>query len=149
MNIRILLTLGILALSLVGCSTVDSRIKEKSAAFNALDPQTQAKIRQGVIDVGFSTDLVYIALGKPDEVRDRVNTSTNESVWVYNTYYQQYEGTRTVGYRRHVYYDPVLKVYRVYYEPVRADFFSERTEERIRVSFVNGQVSSIEQVKDA
>ena len=52
------------------------------------------------------------------------------------------------GYRRTVYYDQRIKAYRVYYEPIRTDFYSERTEEVARVVFKDGKVASIEQVKE-
>jgi hypothetical protein len=138
----------LMALVLAGCSTVQSRIEEKADVFNALPPETQARIRQGLIDVGYTPDMVYIAMGKPDRMRERSNAEGVESVWIYNTYYQEYQGSHFVGYRRHVYFDPRIKAYRVYYEPVRADVYRDRTEEVARVVFRDGKVVSIEQMKD-
>src|SRR4051812_8384518 len=51
------------------CESVNSRIKEKPAAFAQADAAAQDKIKQGIIDIGFSEDLVYLALGKPDQKR--------------------------------------------------------------------------------
>ena len=139
--------LGVLGLVLGGCSTVKSRIQEKSAVFASLDPQTQSRIRQGLIDVGYTFDMVYMALGKPDEVRDRQTTDGKNTTWIYNTYWQEYEGSRVVGYRRFVYFDPILKSYRVYIEPVRQELYSEHVEDRTRVHFKDGHVESIETAK--
>jgi hypothetical protein len=133
---------------LCGCSTVKSRIQEKQHVFNNLDPQTQSKIQQGIIDIGYSTDMVYMAMGKPDQVRESTTAQGQETRWIYNTYWQQYEGSRMVGYRRHVYFDPVARAYRVYFEPVRQEIYSEHQEERTRVIFQNGRVTAIEQYKD-
>lgn len=148
MKTALSLTLALLLAGLVGCSTVHTRIEEKAAVFNSLDPQIQARIRQGLIDVGYTEDMVYIAMGKPDEVRQHTTSKGDQTTWIYNAYWQEYEGTRMVGYRRRVYFDPVARAYRVFYEPVRADVYSDRTEERTRVVFKDGKVASIEQVKD-
>ena len=138
---------ALLLLALAGCSTVQSRIEEKQHVFNTLDPQTQSRIKQGLVDIGYTTDMVYMAMGKPDEVRDRVNQDGRETTWIYNAYWQQYEGSRTVGYRRHVYFDRVARAYRVYHEPVQADLYSDQVEERTRVVFKDGVVAAIEQMK--
>ncbi|MEJ1974064.1 MAG: hypothetical protein WDM96_16895 [Lacunisphaera sp.] len=53
-----------------------------------------------------------------------------------------------VGYYRQVYYDPYLRSYRLYYRPAFADTYSEESEERIRVVFTGGKVTSIDQAKD-
>lgn len=148
MKTTALLILMLAALALTACNTVHSRIEEKSSLFNSLDPQTQERIKQGLIDVGFTKDMVYIALGRPDREHDRLKSDGHETTWVYKNYWQEYEGTRTVGMRRYVYYDPALRAYRVYYQPVRAEIYSAREEERTRVNFKDDRVVSIETVKD-
>jgi len=131
-----------------GCETVNDRIKEKPAAFAGADAATQDKIKQGIIDLGFSEDLVYVALGKPDQKRESVSPTGKSVTWIYNTYYQRYDGDRFAGYHRRVYFDPYLKTYRVYYRPVYAEVYTEETEERIRIVFKEGKVAVIEQSKD-
>ena len=148
MKLSTFILIGITALGLAGCSTVQSRIEERQHVFNTLDPQTQARIRQGLIDVGYTTDMVYMAMGKPDETRERTSDEGQNTTWIYNAYWQQYEGSRMVGYRRHVYFDRVAKAYRVFYEPVHADLYSDQVEERTRVEFRDGRVTAIEQTKD-
>jgi hypothetical protein len=138
--------IGAVAL-LAGCSTVQSRIEEKQHVYNTLDPQTQSKIREGVIDIGYTPDMVYMAMGQPDERRTKVTSDGEEMTWIYSQYWQQYEGSRLAGYRRVVFYDPAVRAYRVYLQPVHADIYSEREEERTRVVFKDGRVSSIEQLK--
>jgi outer membrane protein assembly factor BamE (lipoprotein component of BamABCDE complex) len=149
MNLLIRLFLGalVLALALAGCSTVDSRIKEKPAVFAQLDPVIQSKIKQGIIDVGFTPDMVYIALGRPDEAREIVTPGGRETVWTYNSYYDRYEGTVHTGYRRFVYWDPRIRAYRLYYEPVYANVYSEQKTTDIRVIFRDDKVTAIEQTK--
>jgi len=141
--------LALLALLLVaGCETIDTRIKQNPELFAKLDAATQEKIKQGIIDLGFTPDMVHLALGEPDQKRERRSTEGAEMVWVYSTYYERYDGTRFAGYRRRVYWDGVVNSYRVYYQPVFADTFRPETEERIRVVFRDGKVTVIEQAKN-
>jgi len=150
MNHRLFRTL-MLATSLgflVGCQTVETRIKEKPEVFASVDKETQDKIKQGIIDLGFTEDMVYLALGAPDQKRESLTANGNTVTWIYNTYYTRYEGTAMMGYHRRVYFDPYLKTYRVYYRPVMNDVYREEKEERIRIIFKDGKANVIEQAKD-
>lgn len=150
MNHRLFRTL-VLASSLgflAGCQTVESRIREKSAVYAQLDAATQDKIRQGIIDLGYTEDMVYLALGAPDQKRESITENGRSLTWIYNTYYTRYEGTAMVGYYRRLNYDPVLRTYRYYTHPALADAYSQQKEERIRLVFKGGKVASIEQAKD-
>jgi hypothetical protein len=147
MNHRLFRTLA-LATSLgflAGCQSVESRIKERPEAFLNASPSAQDKILEGGIDVGFTLDQVYLALGNPDEKRESINADGRSVTWIYNTYYSRYEGDQVVGYQRHVYFDPGIRRYRMYYRPAFVSTYSEHKEERIRVRFENGKVVSIDQ----
>ena len=91
--------------------------------------------------------MVYIALGAPDEKREKVTKDGASTTWVYNAYWQEYRGEVVTGYRRYTVYDKERKVYRVYYEPVRQSVYTPHVEERMRVQFENGAVESIEEAK--
>ena len=132
----------------VGCQSVDDRIKKNPGAFAQLDGGTQDKVKQGIIDLGFNEDAVYMALGAPDQKRETANANGRSTTWIYNTYYDRYDGTRFAGYNRNLYYDPYLKTYRVYYQPVYSDTYRTEKEERIRVVFKEGKVATLEQTKD-
>lgn len=136
-----------LALLLSGCNTLHRRIQQHEAMFNALDAPTQAKIRAGTVEMGFTMDMVYVALGEPDEKRDHLTAKGRTSDWIYNSYYQDYAGTARVGYRRYVSFDQRTGQYVVWLEPVYTDVYRQRIEPNIRISFKNGRVSAIEQVK--
>jgi hypothetical protein len=133
---------------LAGCQTVDDRIKQKPEVFAKLDTATQDKIKQGIIDLGYTEDMVYLALGAPDQKRESLTAAGQTVAWIYNTYYNRYDGTSFAGYQRNLYFDPYLKTYRVYYRPVYADNYRTEKEERIRVVFKDGKVSVLEQTKD-
>lgn len=146
-RLPLILAALLLALTLGGCSTIDSRIREKQAVFNRLSPSVQAKLRQGIVEVGYTPDMVYIALGAPDERHEKITDKGEQTLWIYKTYYEQYEGMVHVGYRRVVFYDPGTRTYHIYYEPVSEPVYSEHEEDNIRVTFVNGKVTVIEQNK--
>ncbi|MCW5550391.1 MAG: hypothetical protein KIT44_15620 [Opitutaceae bacterium] len=144
MKTRLLLLPFVLLLA--GCSTIDRRITEKAAVFESLDPATQEQLRKGMVEIGYNTDLVYIALGSPDERRERITAAGREEVWIYSTYYQEYAGT-TVHYRRYIGYHPVTGKRVIYFEPVRHHHYRDRVDERIRVTFRDGKVTEIEQIE--
>ena len=149
MKHRILIPLFLASLAfLAGCQTVDSRIKEKPEVFAKLDPATQDKVKQGIIELGYNQDTVYLALGAPDQKRESVTAAGRTVTWIYNTYYDRFDGTAYAGYHRSVYFDPYLRAYRMYYRPVYADTYVTEKEERIRVVFKDGKVAVIEQAKD-
>ena len=81
-----LLSLAVLAF-LAGCETsgVSTRIQEKSVVFNSLMAWQQKDIQEGIVDLGFSTDMVYMALGKPSKVVTSANGQ--ETIWTYANYY--------------------------------------------------------------
>ncbi len=142
------LALTCAALLLTGCQSVENRIKEKQAVFDRLDPLAQSRIKQGLIEIGYTTDMVYMALGKANEVKETTTASGKETTWVYLTYWQEYQGTRIVGHRRIVYFDAKANAYRVYYEPVQQSIYTEHVQDKTRVYFKDGKVTAIEQSKD-
>ncbi len=149
MKTRILTLLALAGFALLaGCQTVDSRIKEKPELFAKLDPATQDKIKQGIIDIGFTQDMVYLALGKPDQVRESKTTEGQREIWIYSTYYDVYDGTHFVGYHRSIYFDPYLHSYRLYHHPILAEEYHEDREDRIKVVFKDGKAVMIEQAKE-
>ena len=70
-----------------GCesSGVSARIQEKSAVYNSLQPWQQRDIQNGVVSVGSTTDVVYLAIGKPSKIVTSADGA--ETTWTYNNYY--------------------------------------------------------------
>lgn len=135
------------AVLLAGCNTLERRIEQNAATFNSLDATAQEKLRKGIVELGYTSTMVYIALGAPDEKRDNLTKDGRSTDWIYNTYRHDYAGTAHVGYRRFVSFDPATKRRVVWIEPVYADVYRDRVEPRIRISFKDDRVSAIEQVK--
>lgn len=59
---------------LSACSTTSSRIKQQQELFDNYPPATQAAIENGEVRVGFSTDMVQMALGKPAHTMTQATT---------------------------------------------------------------------------
>lgn len=139
--------IALLLLTLAGCDTFERRSHEQANTFERLSPEERDKLKRGVIEVGNTPEMVYIALGRPDEKHESTKADGTESVWIYKTYHQEYEGDVHSGYRRVLVWDPKLRRYFVYYDPVYTDVYSEHEEEHIRIKFKNGKVTEIEQPK--
>ncbi|MDB6169093.1 MAG: hypothetical protein JWM88_1957 [Verrucomicrobia bacterium] len=75
-------SLGLLLLA-AACSSPDSRIGGNHALFDSWSPAVQEKIRAGRIDVGFTSDMVRVALGDADRKATRTTARGTEEVWVY------------------------------------------------------------------
>jgi len=55
----------IAAALLAACATPDSRIADNRSAFSQYPAEIQAKIKAGQVDVGFTPEMVLMALGEP------------------------------------------------------------------------------------
>jgi len=80
---------AIVAFALTGChpsAGIPARIKEKTAVFAQLSAVQQRKIEQGVIEVGYTTDMVYMALGKPQKIRTENLPEGRETTWIYENF---------------------------------------------------------------
>lgn len=63
-----------------------ARIEEHAALFASLDPARQEIIRQGLLDYGFSPELVYMALGKPNRKSAGETGQGATETWVYRNF---------------------------------------------------------------
>jgi hypothetical protein len=122
---------------LVGCSTPETRIAKQPEVFNRLTPEQQQMIREGRVGVGFDMEMVKLALGDPDRVRERTDASGRSEVWTYVTY----EGNDGVLLYRGWYHRGWGGPYYPYY----LDVPSRRERSRDEVVFRDGRVVSVEQ----
>ena len=89
--------------------------------------------------------MVYLALGNADERRDIMTADGTQTVWVYKSYWQQYEGTAWLGYRRVIVPARNGRGYVIFHEPVTQDVYRTLVDDVIRVTFANGVVQQVEQ----
>lgn len=87
----------LLVLLLTGCSTIDSRIKEHADTFNTLNETDQQIIRYGYISVGFTRDMVYMALDKPEKIIP--GPGPDKETWVYRNFYAGDGSDMSIGVR--------------------------------------------------
>jgi len=76
-----LLTAGLVLA--VGCSSPDSRIKSNQAAFDSWSYDVQSKVKTGQVAVGFTPEMVQMALGEPAGKSLRTTAEGTAEVWTY------------------------------------------------------------------
>jgi hypothetical protein len=138
-------TLLAMVIGLAGCNSFNARARQMAATYESLPPDAQERLQRGAINVGDTPDMVYIALGNPDERRDIQTADGTQTVWVYKAYWDQYQGTAWMGYRR--VFVPTRRGYAIYHEPVTQDIYRTHAEDRVRITFNNGVVSTVEQTQ--
>lgn len=75
---------GLMLVALLSaCSSPDSRIDSNRAAFDKFPSEVQVKIREGKVDVGFTPEMVLMALGEPARKVTRKTESGDLEVWMY------------------------------------------------------------------
>jgi len=82
---QIIFSLSVVLLALLSaCSSPDSRIADHQAAFAAFPAEVQQKIRTGRVDVGFTREMVLMALGEPARKFTRKTAEGDTEVWGYH-----------------------------------------------------------------
>lgn len=147
MRLRPLLATLLATLALAGCATFEKRAQEKSAVFAALDAATQARLKDGRVEIGDTADMAYIALGAPGETRDQVTADGGAVVWIYQRHWQEYRGEAVVGYHAVPTTDPKTGLPTTFYAPVQRSIYQDREEERLRLTFKDGRLTVIERPK--
>lgn len=134
-----LLTFILLVTIFTGCSTVSSRIQENQGAYSQMSAQHKQLVSRGKIDIGMTSEAVYMALGKPGKVTTRLESGNRSEIWTYHrlmtdtipqwSYYRR--NRENGGYDVVPYYDPV---------------YVNRLVPDLRVIFNKGKVAVIEEL---
>lgn len=82
---------GIVLFGLLVAGCVDSRarsrrIREKQAVFESLTGAARRRVSEGKVSVGYTADMVYIALGHPDRIEPGPNSAHGDETWIYRHY---------------------------------------------------------------
>jgi hypothetical protein len=133
------LCLASVALLAACSSTPDSRIAKHQAAFGGYPAAVQQKIRAGEVDVGFTPEMVRLALGEPTREFNRQTESGTAEVWVYHNNSPRFSFGVGLGgaVGRHSSAGVGVSTSTGGYDP----------EEKMRVEFRDGRVTAIEYVK--
>jgi hypothetical protein len=130
-------------LALTGCAT-QTRIAERNTEFAALDPATQRNIQRGIVEPGYSTDMVYMALGQPAQTN---SLAAGDAVWTY--FHEPVTGPNETiqnGFRRRVVYDPEKRSNDVIIEPIDTKAFPNLVPYTLRLTFRAGKLANIERI---
>jgi hypothetical protein len=76
----LLATLAVVA----GCSTPQSRARANPEMLESFPPEVRAKVEAGEIDLGFTEEMVLMALGKPDRRYSELTEHGQTIVWGYH-----------------------------------------------------------------
>jgi hypothetical protein len=72
-----------LVLIAAGCASTPAQRVAGSSAFDTYPSAVQEKILNGQVDVGFTEEMVELALGEPDRVSRRQTSEGDSEVWSY------------------------------------------------------------------
>lgn len=64
--------------------TPEGRIVQNREAFEKFPLEVQAKVRAGQVDIGFTPEMVRLALGEPAKIFARKTAEGASEVWVYH-----------------------------------------------------------------
>ncbi len=81
MRLRIVAVL--LVSALIACNSTGSRIRSQQELFDSYPPDVQANLRNGLIEVGYSQEMVQMALGRPERKAERQSEGGLVEVWTY------------------------------------------------------------------
>jgi len=83
-----------LSVLVAGCASPKSRIEKNPELFASFPPEVQANVQQGKIDVGYTQDMVDMALGAPDRKYTRKSATGTVEVWSYVGYFTKTDRQR-------------------------------------------------------
>lgn len=89
-----------LAVGLAGCEstgTIATRTQEKSAAYAASEPWEKKYIDKGTVAVGFTPDMVYMAMGHPTKIDAKDFPAGHAELWIYRRFYPKADAIRGFG----------------------------------------------------
>ena len=69
-----------------GCATTQRRIERNAELFATFSPEVQRDVEAGVVRLGFTPDMVLLAVGRPSHVQNRLEESGSITVWRYTAY---------------------------------------------------------------
>lgn len=130
-----------------GCNTANSRYQKVSSTMTP-DAKTQAAIKRGVIEPGYTPEMVYLALGKPTVPADGIVDATTNGTWIYRSFQGNDRDFVRAGFRRRVMFDPSRGGDVVVTEPLDTKAFPNLEPKSLHVTFRDGRVVEIKRVAE-
>lgn len=135
-----------LLLLTAGCATRTRELKLPPES--SLDTATQKKIKRGLVEPGFTPEMVYLALGKPTEPASNIVDATRDGSWIYREFNGTDRDMVRAGFRRRVIFDPVKRSDVVVTEPLDTKAFPKLEPHSLRVTFKDGRVIDVLRVAE-
>src|SRR5262249_3132153 len=111
-----------------------------------LEPAIRKKVERGIIEPGFTPEMVYLALGKPSEPTQSLVDATADGTWVYRDFNRTDNGIVRAGYQRRVVYDEKRNADVVVTEKIGPAASSDLADNSLHVTFRDGRVVTIQRV---
>lgn len=130
-------------LPFAGCNTA-----RPPTTATTLEPEIRKKVERGIVEPGFTPEMVYMALGKPSVPADGLADATRDGTWIYNNYHRNDRDFIRAGFRRRVVFDPVRRSDVVVTEPVDPRVFPNLRAHSLHVTFRDGRVVEIKRAEE-
>ena len=116
-----------------------------------LEPTIKAKVDKGLIEPGFTPEMVFLALGKPTEPAESLADATTSGTWIYRDFPVNANGRELVkaGFRRRVVFDSKKKSDVVVTEPIDSQTLPHLPVHSLHVIFRDGRVVEIQRGADS
>ena len=124
------------AVAVAGCATSTPTTATK------LEPKIQAKVKQGIVEPGFTPEMVYLALGKPTKPDEGLADATVNGTWLYQTFNADERDFIRAGFRRRVVFDQSKHADVVVTEPLDASL-PALPPRSLQITFRDGRVVEI------
>lgn len=140
--LRVSTLLTLVALVAAGCASVKS-----PTTATTLEPAIHAKVQKGVVEPGFTPEMVYLALGKPSEPANSLADATTNGTWVYHDFHRNDRDFVRAGFRRRVVFDPVKRSDVIVTEPIDPRVLPTLRAHSLHITFKDGRVVEIKRVE--
>src|SRR5688572_1694345 len=123
-----------------GCAT------PKPTTSTSLEPKIRSKVEKGIIEPGFTPEMVYVALGKPSQPAQSLADATTNGTWVYHDFQGKEGDIVKPGFRRKVTFDHGKKADVITTEKIDAQTLPTLRANSLHVTFRDGRVVEIQRV---
>jgi hypothetical protein len=114
-----------------------------------LEPQIKAKVDKGIIEPGFTPEMVFLALGKPTEPAESLSDATTNGTWVYRDFQRHDRTAVKPGFRSRVVSDPNKKTDVIVNEAIDSKALQTLPARSLHVTFRDGRVVEIKRGADS